>query len=71
MRYPAIIQWEEADQVYTVEFPDLPGCLTYGETLEEAQDMAKDAFTGYLESIDSRRMNVIKPSDSLSDLSEV
>lgn len=65
MKYPAMIQWEEEDQVYTVEFPDLPGCLTYGETLEEAQDMAKDALTGYLESMDSRKMKVIKPSDLL------
>ena len=28
---------------YVVSFPDLPGCLTCGETMEEALAMAEDA----------------------------
>ncbi len=31
--------------------PVLPGCVTQGETLEEARAMAKDAIRGYLESL--------------------
>ena len=34
----------EEDDAYLVEFPDLLGTLTYGETLEEAKAMAKDAM---------------------------
>ncbi|MBF0207078.1 MAG: type II toxin-antitoxin system HicB family antitoxin [Oligoflexia bacterium] len=34
---------------YTVIFPDLPGCFTQGETLEEVLEMAKEALTLYLE----------------------
>ncbi len=34
----------EEDGAYLVEFPDLLGTLTYGETLEEAKAMAKDAM---------------------------
>lgn len=34
----------EEDGAYLVEFPDLPGTLTYGETLEEAKAMAKEAM---------------------------
>ena len=33
---------------YVVSVPALPGCVTQGETFEEAQQMAKDAIGGYL-----------------------
>ena len=41
--YPAIFHRGE-DGGYWVEFPDLPGCLTEGDTLEEAFLMAGDAL---------------------------
>lgn len=41
--YPAIFHKDE-EGGYWVEFPDLPGCLTEGETLEEAFLMAGDAL---------------------------
>ncbi len=31
--------------------PSLPGCVTYGKTVEEAIEMARDAITGYIESL--------------------
>ena len=34
---------------YSVEFPDLPGCFSMGETLDEAKEMASDALSLYLE----------------------
>ena len=33
---------------YTITFPDLPGCVTEGDTLSEALDMATDAASGWL-----------------------
>lgn len=36
---------------YVVFVPALPGCVTQGETLEEAMIMAKDAIEGYLASM--------------------
>ncbi|MGI6450100.1 MAG: type II toxin-antitoxin system HicB family antitoxin [Desulfitobacteriia bacterium] len=33
---------------YTVIFPDLPGCVTEGDTLSEAIEMAIDAASGWL-----------------------
>ena len=44
--YPAVFI-EHADG-YTVEFPDLPGCITQGDTLEEAFEMAEDAACGWI-----------------------
>ncbi len=44
--YPAIfIPYEEG---FTVEFPDLPGCITQGENLEEAFEMAEDVACGWI-----------------------
>jgi predicted RNase H-like HicB family nuclease len=39
---------KDADSDYGVEFPDLPGCVTAGRTLDEALAMAEDALTGHL-----------------------
>lgn len=36
---------------YTVLVPALPGCVTEGDTLEEANLMARDAIKCYLESL--------------------
>lgn len=44
--YPAIIHKEENN--YWVEFPDLAGCQTYGETLEETMTAAEEALGLYL-----------------------
>ena len=44
--YPACFYKEESG--YSVVIPDLPGCVTQGETLEEAIQMAEDAALGWL-----------------------
>ena len=46
--YPAIFTPDEDDGGYTVSFPDLPGCITEGDTAAEAFEMAKDALGGWL-----------------------
>ena len=38
----------EPEGGYTVNVPVLPGCLTYGETFEEALTMVEDAIQGWL-----------------------
>ena len=45
--YPAIFSpCEEGG--YTVEVPDLPGCITEGDTLAEAISMGEDAASGWI-----------------------
>lgn len=34
---------------YTVSVPSLPGCVSEGDTLEEARVMIHDAIRGYIE----------------------
>jgi antitoxin HicB len=62
IEYPAVIKYSKTDASYLVEFPDLSGCHTYGNTQEEALEMAAEALSGYLESIDLRKMDIPKPS---------
>ena len=46
-----ILLRKEPEGGYTVMVPLLPGCVTYGETIEEAIDMAKEAIELYIESL--------------------
>lgn len=41
--YPAIFEPDE-DGSFTVEFPDVPGCLTEGKDMENAYQMAFDCL---------------------------
>ena len=45
--YPAIFHKE--DNAIWVEFPDLPGCLTQGDTMEKAFKMAQEALALWLD----------------------
>ena len=62
IRYPAKIKYFRKDKVFLVEFPDLPGCHTFGETREEALAMAEEVLSAYLESIDLRKIKIPGPS---------
>jgi len=42
---------KDHDCDYTVTFPDFPGCLTAGETLDEAKDMAREALPFHIEGL--------------------
>lgn len=44
----------EPEGGFTVLVPSLPGCITYGKTLNEAKEMVVDAIKGYLASMEKR-----------------
>ena len=44
-----VIFRSEPEGGFTVLVPALPGCITYGKDLMEAQQMAQEAITLYLE----------------------
>ncbi len=41
----------EPEGGYTVTVPSLPGCITYGQTVDEARRMAEEAIELYLETL--------------------
>ncbi len=52
----------EPDGGYTALFPDLEGCVTQGETLDEAVEMAEDARRGWIETEYERGNEIPLPS---------
>jgi predicted RNase H-like HicB family nuclease len=59
-RYNIVLR-PEPEGGFTAIVPALPGCVTYGRTLKEAQEMAKDAIAGYIASL--RKHHDPVPSD--------
>ncbi len=50
-RYTIILEPDPDEEGYTVTVPALPGCVTQGETIEEAIVMAKDAIRLFIETL--------------------
>ncbi len=48
MKYPVAIQKDE-DSCYGVTVPDIPGCFSAGESLDEAMNNVQEAIAGHLE----------------------
>ena len=50
--YEYTVVFEPAEEGgYVVTVPALPGCVTEGDTFEEAQMMAEEAIQGFLEAL--------------------
>ncbi len=61
LKYPARFIPEEVGGFF-VEFVDLPGCVTEGDTMEEASAMAKEALTGWLGVAYDHNIHIPDPS---------
>jgi antitoxin HicB len=48
-----IILNPEPDGGFTVTVPSLLGCVTWGETIDEAKEMASDAISVYIEDMEA------------------
>ena len=59
--YPAV--FSKDDDCIAVEFPNLPGCLTFGESFEDAARMAKDAMAGWI--VSQENMGNVIPAPSM------
>jgi len=54
----------EPEGGFTVTVPSLPGCITYGDTLPEAKEMAKEAIELYLESLAEHNQPIPNDNDA-------
>lgn len=59
--YPAVFHQE--DNAYWVEFPDLEGCHTFGDTIDETLTNAREALEGYTLSFIEDGQKLPPPSD--------
>jgi predicted RNase H-like HicB family nuclease len=55
MKYKVVLEPQE-EGGYTVYVPSLPGCVSQGETTEEAMTNIKEAIEVYLDSLKARKI---------------
>src|ERR1700733_1900649 len=61
MNYIALIHKDENSD-YGVSFPDFPGCVSAGETLEEAKAMAQEAVINHMSLLKEMHEQVPAPT---------
>lgn len=59
--YIALIH-KEPDSDFGVSFPDFPGCITAGSTLQEASEMAREALGGHIAAMVEEGLPIPEPS---------
>ncbi len=68
MPYRMEIVEDEEEGGFVVSYPDLPGCITCGETIESAVQNALDAKRIWIEAALEERIEIYEP-DSLENYS--
>ena len=63
MNYRMEIMEDREEGGYVVSFPDLPGCITCGETMETALSNAEDAKKAWLEAALEEGIKIQEPDD--------
>ena len=66
--YDPIYQFNKEEGGFVVSFPELPGCITCGETMESAISNAADAKKAWLEAALEEGIEIHEP-DSLEEYS--
>ena len=62
MRYIAFIH-KDPDSAYGVSFPDVPGCISAGDTIDEAVRNAVEALSGHVRMLEADGDPVPQPRD--------
>ncbi|TCL74233.1 putative RNase H-like HicB family nuclease [Hydrogenispora ethanolica] len=62
LNYPFIVR-KDKDGTFCIKYPDLPGCISCGDTLEEAVTMGEDAKVSWIEVALEKGMPIPEPSD--------
>jgi predicted RNase H-like HicB family nuclease len=59
--YIALLR-KDPDSDFGVDFPDFPGCITAGSTLEETREMASEALPFHIEGMLQEHLTIPAPS---------
>ena len=62
MRYPVTIEIGNDSTAWGVVVPDLPGCFSAGDTLEDAMIQAEDAITAWIQAAIDDGKDIPAPS---------
>lgn len=63
MRYPVAIEPGTDTEAFGVVVPDLPGCFSAGDTMDEALTNAEEAITAWLEAALDAGQEIPQPTD--------
>lgn len=58
--YPAVFEIDNEGMI-NIYFPDLNGCNTFAETIEEAYENAEDVLALYLLDLEEKKIEIPKP----------
>ena len=64
-KYEMIIWWSREDDSFIVEVPELPGCMTHGDTYAEAVTRAEEAMQAWIETAQEDGEEVPQPRGRL------
>lgn len=70
MRYIAFIH-KEPDSIYGVSFPDMPGCFSAGDTIDEAVRNGVDALSGHVRMLEADGDPIPFPRDFDAIMSDI
>ncbi len=65
IEYEMVIYWSEEDAAFIVEVPELPGCMTDGETYEAAVANAQHVIQEWIETAEELGRAVPKARNRL------
>ncbi len=60
--YPAVLN-PITGGGYEVSFPDFPGCVTFGDTFEEAQEKATEVLSLWIEELEAEHQAIPKRTE--------
>ena len=64
--YAVVTYWSEEDEAFIAEVPELPGCLTHGDSYEDALAQAHDAIGSWIDTAEHLGRPVPRPRGRLS-----
>lgn len=65
LKYEVIIYWSKEDKAFIAEVPELPGCMSDGQTYQEALENVEQIAQEWLETAKQKKRAVPKPKGRL------
>jgi len=64
-RYEIIIHWNDEDNIFVAEVPELPGCMTHGKDYDNALSNIKEAIELWIDTAKKYGDPIPKPKGRL------
>ena len=67
-RYQITISWSEEDECFVARVPALSGCISHGDTYQEALTNVQDAIDGFLASMEAHGDKIPAPDIAADEI---